>query len=153
MNSRAILPLLALLLAGLLTSCRDRDRVRPEPASTHHHEHKAPHGGTLVELGAEEYHLEFVREPAMGRLRAYVLDGELEKFIRLTNETITLQVDGQVLPLLLRAVPSNATGESVGDTSAFEAQADWLKSTNQFDAVVPGLNVRAKAYRDIRCRF
>ena len=38
------------------------------------HEHHAPHGGTPVVLGDEAYHLELVRDPAKGKLQAFVLD-------------------------------------------------------------------------------
>src|SRR5205085_12236025 len=49
---------------------------------------------------------------------------------------IVAMVGGQARPLTLKAVGNSATGETVGDTALFEADADWLKTTAVFDAVV-----------------
>jgi hypothetical protein len=102
------------------------------------HVHKAPHGGTLVELGEHAYNLELVRDNATGRLTAYVLDGHAEKFVRIQSPTIELiaMPGGKFTPVSLQAVANPATGEKVGDTSQFEAQADWLKTADEFAGIV-----------------
>lgn len=119
------------------------------------HEHVAPHGGTAVVLGHELYHLEFVRDTDTGRLTAYVLDGEMENFIRLAAPAIelTATVSGQPRLLVLTAVPNPATGETSGNTAQFEAQADWLKTTATFDALIPRLEVRGTTFTDVRFNF
>ena len=48
---------------------------------------------------------------------------------------------------------NTATGEKVGDTSQFEAQADWLKTTDTFDGVIKELTVRTKTYKDVKFNF
>lgn len=126
------------------------------PAAKHaQHEHVAPHGGTAVELGHEEFHLELVLDAASGRLTGYVLDGELEQFIRVTVPSLRLIVRSGAgeQTLELRAVANAATGEKVGDTSQFEAVADWLKSTPRFDARLAEITVRGKTYRDVSFNF
>ena len=55
----------------------------PPTGQAHHHEHTAPHGGTLVALGEEFGHLELLLNKETGELTAYVLDGEAEKPVRL----------------------------------------------------------------------
>jgi hypothetical protein len=102
------------------------------------HVHKAPHGGTLVELGDHAYSLELVRDNVAGRLTAYVLDGHAEKFVRIKAPTIDLiaMPGGKFTPVSLKAVANSATGETVGDTSQFEAQVDWLKSAEEFAGIV-----------------
>lgn len=121
----------------------------------HHHEHKAPHDGTVVELGEEAAHLELVLDPAAGRLRAYVLDGELENFIRVKDAALALAVRDATgeRAIILAAVADPATGETVGDTSLFEASAEWLKTTPRFDAVVREVTVRGATYRDVAFKF
>ena len=110
----------------------------PEKAETSHHTHPAPHGGTLVELGDHVYNLELLRDPAAGNLTAWILDGHAENFVRISSRTITLVVlaDGKPTPLMLSAVANSATSETVGDTSQFEVQAEWLKSAGGFAGTV-----------------
>ena len=45
------------------------------------------------------------------------------------------------------------TREKVGNTSLFEAQADWLKNTPKFDAVLKEITVRTKTYTNIAFNF
>jgi hypothetical protein len=44
------------------------------PATTATHEHKAPHGGLLVEVGEEFAYIELVLDRTSGTLTAYMLD-------------------------------------------------------------------------------
>jgi hypothetical protein len=119
--------------------------------SGHGHHHTPPHGGTPVILGNEDYHLEFVLAAPNGKIQAYVLDGHMDKFIRLTNEsfTVTAKLVGKPETLVFRAVPNAATGEKVGDTSLFEAQAEWLKAATAFAAELDELTVRRKKFAKV----
>jgi hypothetical protein len=45
------------------------------------------------------------------------------------------------------------TGETVENSSLFESQADWLKSTPQFDAELKTLTVRGTTFTDVRFNF
>jgi hypothetical protein len=123
--------------------------------SHHGHQHTPPHGGTPVVLGNEEYHLELVLDPASGKLQAYVLDGHMDKFIRLTNEsfTVTAKLVGKPETLVFRAVANPATGEKVGDTSQFEAQAGWLKSASAFAGELDALTIRRKRFEKVPFTF
>lgn len=119
------------------------------------HEHHAPHDGTAVVLGDEIYHLELVLDAAAGKLQAYVLDGEMENFIRCPAPSfeVIATVNGEKRPLLFQAVADAATGEKVGDTALYETQADWLKSTPKFDAVLTALTVRGTPFTAVRFNF
>src|SRR5678815_5612007 len=81
------------------------------------HAHKAPHGGTLVEIGDHAYNLELVRDTAAGKLAAYVLDGHAENFVRIKSAALELiaMPGGKYTPLSLPAVANPSTGETVGD--------------------------------------
>ena len=106
-------------------------------------------------LGNEAYHLELVRDAAVGKLTAYVLDGELENFVRVKAGSfdVVAKLDGGSRLLVFRAVANSATGETVGDTSQFEAQADWLKTTATFDATLAALEIRGTTYAAVAFNF
>ena len=86
---------------------------------------------------------------------AYVLDGEMENFIRSAAPSfeIVATVGGERRPLVLQAVANPATGETVGSTSLFEATADWLKTTPSFDAVLTTLDIRGSVFSAVPFNF
>ena len=106
-------------------------------------------------LGNEAYHLELVRDAATGKLTAYVLDGEMENFIRAKPAAfqIVATVGAEKRALAFRAVANPATGETVGDSSCFETQADWLKTTPVFDAVLTTLDIRGTTFAAVAFNF
>ncbi len=145
----------ALIVGCSKTETADAHGEAHDHAGHSHHEHKPPHGGTPVELGEEEYHVEFVRDATAGRLQAYIMDGELEFFVRIAAPSfaVTAQVAGKEESLLFQPVANNATGEAVGNTSLFEVQTDWLKTTTNFDAVLKEITVRTKSYTNVAFNF
>lgn len=157
--SSALRLLLGLLLAAAAGGCAKQDSPVPpdrdSAPAVAKHEHHPPHGGTPVVLGEEIYHLEFVLDAATGRLNAYVLDGEMENFIRVAAPSfeIVATVNGRPQPLTLAAVADAATGETVGDTSLFAASADWLKTTRTFDAVLTRLDIRGTTFAGVAFNF
>jgi len=144
----------ALLVLGLvLAGCGKQ--AAPKTGAVQKHQHVPPHHGTPVVLGNEEYHVELVLEPATGKCDAYVLDGELENFIRVQQPSFEVLAlpKGRKEILTFKAVANNSTGETVGDTSQFETQADWLKTEKEFDAVLINLGVRGNTYQDVKFNF
>jgi hypothetical protein len=123
---------------------------RPKP-----HQAAPPHRGTPVVLGDEQFTIELVREPASGTLRAYVLDGEMEDFIRIAARQLDLQVQLQDRKesLSLKPVADLATGETVGDTSLFEARCDWLKSADTFKGTFRNLKIQDQTFKSVAFSF
>lgn len=151
---KAFWPIIPLLFGfAALTGC---GRNEPSaPAATGQPAAEAPpHGGVPVALG-EDYKLELVLDAQSGRLDAYVLDGEFENFVRISDESfeVSARLTGGAEVLSFKAVPNRATGETVGDTSMFEAQAGWLKSQNSFPAVLKELKVKGNTYTNIAFNF
>lgn len=126
---------LGALLVAAFSACGQKGGNGEEHGG---HVHSAPHGGTLVELGEHAYNLELVRDTAAGTLTAYVLDGHAENFVRITSPTLELiaMPGGMYTPVTLKAVANPSTGETIGDTSQFEAQADWLKTADEFAGII-----------------
>jgi hypothetical protein len=122
------------------------------PESTH--EHEAPHGGTLVELGDEFAHLELVRDAAAGTVTAYVLDGEAEQPIRIRQQTIglllTVPAETAEKPFELAAQASVLTGETAGDTSQFALTHEVFRQPVPLEGSLLPLEVRGQMFRDIR---
>lgn len=154
MNKHGLM-LAAALVAAAGAGCNDKAAPRSAGAPPPAHEHRPPHGGTPVELGKEEFHVELVRDAAAGRLTAYVMDGELENFVRIADPTIAVVVTTPAGPtnLVLRAVANPATGETVGDTAQFEGEAGWLRERGEFDAVFPLLRIRGHGYTNVAFSF
>ena len=145
---------LATLVAVFGVGCRrsaDKTEIAPVPK----HEHHPPHGGTAVVLGAEAYHLELVRDATTGALQVYVLDGEMEDFIRISAPSMIIDAVVNNAPQLLglRPVATTATGETVGDTALFEGQAEWLKTAGNFDATLRSITIRGTTFTDVKFNF
>jgi hypothetical protein len=140
---------------GLLAGCERQSSNAPQQTGAPRHEHKPPHHGTPVVLGKEEYHVEMVLDASAGRLQAYILDGELENFVRVPMESFAVSalLSGKQEVLTFKAIGNNATGEKVGDTALFEAQADWLKTNAAFDGVLRQITVRGTTYENVAFNF
>lgn len=148
MLRRHLAPFFALVVLVLAAGCG-----KPAGGGGGHggHVHTAPHGGLLVEVGEHAYNVELVRDAEAGKLTAYILDGHAENFVRLAMPSFDLVAitGGERKALTLRAVANAATGETVGNTSQFEAQADWLKKSGEFPGTIAALEIKGTTFRDI----
>lgn len=145
--------LLSLLIAGLV-GCAKKE-MPSDGVVRDAHGHAAPHGGQLVELGRHAYNVELVRDAAAGKLTMYTLDGHAQNFVRSRNTVIELiaTVGGEKRTLNLIPVANPATGETVGDAAQFEAQADWLKTTSSFDAVLTMFTLQGTRFEHTAFHF
>jgi len=134
----------------LMVGCGKRGEL-----SDHDHFHAPPHGGVAVELGLHEYQLEFVLDANAGRMTAYVLSGHMDTFVRIAVDSFDVRVlrpEGERV-LMFKAVANPATGETIGDTSQFEAAADWLKDIQAFHAELDRINIKDNSYERVGFRF
>ncbi|RKU05598.1 hypothetical protein C6502_21960 [Candidatus Poribacteria bacterium] len=142
-------------------SCEKKEEHHHEQVETQktdaHHEHTAPHGGTLVVFGDEFAHIELVLDQTTGKLTGYVLDGEAEKSVRLSQKTIELKIHREDIEsdfsLQLSGVANVLTGETEGDTSQFAAQSDGLKGASEFHAEIVSITVQGQMFTDIDFEF
>ncbi len=83
------------------------------------------------------------------------MDGHLEFFVRIPTETFELaaEVAGKEELLTFRAIANNSTGETVGNTSLFEAQADWLKSQTNFNATLKTITIKNSTFTNVAFNF
>jgi hypothetical protein len=143
---------LALILAAA-TGCSKAPP--PAPAQAHRHEHHPPHGGTPVVLGDEIYHMELVLDAQEGVLQAYVLDGEMENFVRCAAPSVVIDasIGGRPESVVLEAVANPATGEAVGDTALFQGRAGWLRGAKDFDGAVRSVTVRGTTFAGVKFNY
>src|ERR1017187_7721610 len=113
------IPIVVALAVSLSAGCNRQPSHTPPQTSGRQHEHKPPHHGTPVVLGKEEYHIELVLDAPAGRLQAYIMDGELENFVRVPVESfaVAAMLAGKQEVLAFKAIGNNATGEKIGDTA------------------------------------
>ncbi len=151
MKSHLLLGLVSVLV--VLSGCKKQDHAHADHAHNHGgHVHTAPHGGVLVELGEHAFNLEFVVQPDAGRLLVYLLSGHADQFVRSNLPSIELWImDGeQSRELVLQAMANPITGETVGNTSLFSAEADWLKRGAAFTGVIKSVSLGGARFEGIR---
>ena len=119
------------------------------------HAHQPKNGGVLVELGNHEFNLEILVEPDSGRFIVWVLDAHAENYVRLPDKEFEVYaiVGDEERLLTLAAVENKATGEVVGNTSQFSAQADWLKTTTTFSARLGEFSIRGNSFADLTFHY
>ncbi len=141
----------ALLALGLFAGCSGQHDHDHSDDHSHGHAHHAPHGGALTMLGNHAFQLELLANPAAGQVELYVLDGGAENFVRIANNTIegVARVGSQEWELSFKAVENKATGETIGDSSFFVAEADAVSKLSKFDLHFVRLDIRGQVFESV----
>jgi hypothetical protein len=88
---------------------------------THDHAHptEGPHGGSLIELGSEEYHAELVHDDAAETVTIYLLDSAAKELVPIdaTELKVNLSHEGQAEQFALVASPQET--DTAGKASRF----------------------------------
>jgi hypothetical protein len=83
--------------------------IDPNPASVRDHAHPehGPHGGELLEVGKEEYHVELIIDEGKKQLIVYLMDGKVKDFVALDVSflAVNLKISGKPVQLKLLPVP------------------------------------------------
>jgi hypothetical protein len=142
---------------GMLAVAGVAGAQRSPTAKSSAHEHHAPHGGTLVELGEEFAHLELVLNAQTGTLTAYILDGEAEQSVRIVQPQIEVNLrlpgSAKALALTLPAAANPLTGETVGQSSQFQAHAEALKGATRFTGTVKSVTAKGGTFENVSFQF
>jgi hypothetical protein len=146
---------------AVLAGCRRSSDTAPAAPAAEHAGHAGKHvhrplmGGTLVEVGEHQFNLEFVRQAETGALTAYVLSAHAENFVRVPLKAfdVAIEAAGRTETLTFVAQANPISEETVGDTSTFAAQAEWLKTTAAFKGRVLAIELGDTLFRDIVFTF
>ncbi len=57
----------------------------------HSHAEVGPNGGHLLELGNEEFHVEWAHDDESGKLTAFILDGAAKELVPISAEKLTIE--------------------------------------------------------------
>jgi hypothetical protein len=120
-----------------------------EAAHEHAHPSEGPHGGSLIELGNEEYHAELVHDDAAGTVTVYVLDAAAKASVPIDATDITINLTheghGEQFKLTATADQSDPQGKSsrfVSSDSELAADLDREDAGAQL-----ALTINGKPYR------
>ncbi|QOJ15421.1 MAG: hypothetical protein HRU75_12585 [Planctomycetia bacterium] len=125
------------------------------------HQHLAPHGGVLVELGDHDANAEMLLDPDTGRLRLWLLDGCAANSLRSEADEIRMLVILPATPdrgesmfnLTLDAVANPLTGETLGDTSEFSVTSEDLRGVRAFKGVIQRIEMHGERYSDVSFEY
>ena len=126
----------------------------PDQGSGGHH-HPPPHGGAGVVLGNEDFHIEFLLNPDSDTMTAWFFTSHMEDYLRIKMESFEVVArppDGEQT-LIFKAVANPATGETVGNSSQFEARAGWLKNAGHFDAVLKKVTIQETLHENVTFNY
>lgn len=120
-------------------------------AHDHSHAETGPNGGHLVELGDEEYHIEWTHDDKSGLVTLYVLDGAAKNLVPIAAEslTITAKVEDAIEYQLAAVAPSG----NPPATAQFELKSPellvGLQLAGQGTDVSVAVTVEGKEYRGV----
>ena len=113
------------------------------------HGHKpGAHGGNIVSLGRDSYHVEAVFEKG-GTLRLYTLGQDESRVIDVEKQTLKGfakgQGDTEAQPFTLEAVPQD--GDADGRTSQFVGTLPMQNSNSEVEITVPNIVISGERFR------
>ncbi|MBA4016285.1 MAG: hypothetical protein C0483_03770 [Pirellula sp.] len=85
----------------------------------HAHPSEGPHGGHLIELGDEQYHVELIHDDKAGEVTFYILDSSAKKAVPIdaVELVVNLKHGGKAEQFKIAAKPES--GETAGTSSRF----------------------------------
>lgn len=121
------------------------DELPPMMGDVHGHPEHGPHGGELIELGNEAFHMEFVHGP--NGVAIYVLDGAVINSVAIesTSLTVSLKHEGTVKSYQLNADPQ--ADDPDGKSSRFVSlEPELVKSMNAEAEGAVVVQINGKSY-------
>ena len=123
MRTQHCLSLIVTLFAALAFAGCGKDEPTKGPADAHADDHKPPHGGEVLELGAEEGHLEVMHDDAGGTITVWVFGGDFTKPLSVARPSVTIQTAAGPQEIVLTPVDAKADGTA----HHWKVQHDALK--------------------------
>ena len=120
------------------------------------HIHAAPHGGQLVELGVHGagFNLELVLHE-QGFLQIYVFDAHVQNFVRISANSIDIEVteqNGTTKIITCEPIADPITGETVGNTALFTS-TERIDKLLPLTGVINRIDVMNSPYENVEINF
>jgi hypothetical protein len=152
------------LVAWALAGCADRpaaakvdaisrpietaSNVAPSATSEDEHGHKpGAHGGIIVSLGRDSYHVEAIVEG--GKLLLYTLGGDETRVMEIESQTLTgyIKEPGVTESKAIAFEPQPQPGDSEGKASLFSASLPMEVQGQAFSVTVPNIAIADERFR------
>lgn len=120
------------------------------------HNHPAPHGGQLVELGkhGSGFNLELVLHE-QGFLQIYVFDAHVQDFVRISANSIDIEItdqNGTSRIITCEPIEDPITGETVGNTSLFTS-TERINEILPLQGVINKIDIMEFSYENVEINF
>ena len=120
------------------------------------HNHPAPHGGQLVELGehGSGFNLELVLHE-QGFLQIYVFDAHVQNFVRISANSIDIEItdqNGTARIITCEPIEDPITGETVGNTSLF-TPTERINEILPLQGVINKIDIMEFPYENVEINF
>lgn len=112
--------------SGDATHHKDDGHDHSEAKDKHDHPEDGPHKGQLIELGAEEYHLEVTHDEATHTITFYLLDNKAKNSVTTTDLdlVLNLKVNGKPSQFVVPAAPQDS--DPKGESSRYVLSSEEL---------------------------
>jgi hypothetical protein len=154
MNSRIVIAVFTLAAAIPLTvGCypqSDSGKEKGGKVAPHTHPEKGPHGGPVVILGEDEYHMEVTFDRAKKEARVYIYEEGFEQPLPVKAKSqliLTLTHESPPVSIELKADPQK--GDKEGTASQFFATHEKLDRKDRFSGTLGG-RIDGTAYRALK---
>jgi hypothetical protein len=163
MNTRKFAVVLALTtVLGLtvgLAGCPNRPATKgPDGKAGHDHDHdhvhvhKGPHGGSIMEIGEEEFHAEWVRGPG-GKITFYFLDAAAKNEAPVEADEIAIEVriaDNEPVTYTLAAVNPEDGRAAVFEITDPNLDGALGALSEKVTATFPRLTLGGKSFENVK---
>ena len=136
----------ALIGCGKKTDAKTNGKTDKKTGSNHDEKHshpsKGPHGGHLIKLRDEEYHVEFLHDEKNDTVTIYILDSSAKKQVPIDAKdvVINLKFDGKPKSFSLPAVPDK--DDPQGKSSRFQLKDKTLAQGLDAKGAEPKLSLK-----------
>lgn len=137
-------------LVGFLASSPLTVAQAPKAAPPAEHAHPAhgPHGGDLIELGKEEYHLELVHDEKAGVVAFYLLDSSAKKVLASPAKEIYVNIKAAGKGKQYKIAPSPQPNDPKDNYSCYSTKDKELIETLDKHGIQASvvINIAGKQY-------
>ncbi len=89
------------------------------PSAGHAHAEHGPHGGELLEVGKEEYHVELIIDEIKKQLVVYLLDGKAKGFVAIDAPYLAVNLKIAGRPVQIKLLPMSQEIDQKGFSSRY----------------------------------
>lgn len=131
-----------------VTTGSDKSSSAQNEAESDHEHLPGAHGGIMISLGRDSYHVEAVVESS-GKIRLYTLGKDESRVIEVDAQTLNgfVKEEGGVDSTAMTFEPAPQDGDTSGKTSLFVGQLPSELIGKKLDVTVPNIRIDGERFR------